>query len=106
MTLDDIERRSKIRFPLELPVRYRTLTRGRALAGEGRVVNVSSAGVLVACRHQMEAGARMELDVEWPSLLDGRVPLQLVLVGQVVRCEASTLAVVLDRHQFRTFAHA
>ena len=35
----------------------------------------------------MSAGVRIELSIEWPSLLDGRVPLQVVTVGRVVRCE-------------------
>jgi hypothetical protein len=63
---------------------------------------MSSSGVLVTCQHEINAGTRMELDIEWPSLLDGRVPLQLITVGRVLRCETSGFAVVLGRHQFRT----
>jgi hypothetical protein len=96
------ERRSRVRFPFELRVRYRTLGRGNPFAGVGWVVNMSSDGVLVGHQHEMRAGVRTELTIEWPSLLDGRVPLQLVTVGTVVRCEASRFAVALGRYQFRT----
>jgi hypothetical protein len=96
-----IERRSSVRFPLELRVRYRILGRGYAFAS-GWVVNMSSGGVLVDCRHEISAGSRLELDIEWPSLLDGRVPLQLVTVGRVVRSDLSSFAVALGQHQFRT----
>jgi PilZ domain-containing protein len=97
-----IERRSRVRFPLELRVRYRALGRGCPFTGVGWVVNMSSGGVLVAYQHEISAGTRMELNIEWPSLLDGRVPLQLVAVGKVVRCETSSFAVSLGGYQFRT----
>jgi hypothetical protein len=44
----------------------------------------------------------VELNIEWPSLLHGRVPLRFVTVGQVVRSDASSFAVMLARYQFRT----
>jgi hypothetical protein len=97
-----IDRRSRNRFPLELPVRYRTLGRGPAFTGVGWVRNMSSGGVLVGYKHEVSPGTRMELNIEWPSLLDGRVPLRLVMVGKVVRCESSSFAMELARYQFRT----
>ena len=97
-----VERRSKVRFPLELRVRYRSLVRRCPVAGTGVVMNISRSGVLVSCEHELSDGMRIELHIEWPSLLDGRVPLQVVTVGKVVRCEASSFAVVLARYQFRT----
>jgi hypothetical protein len=102
LRLVPIDRRSKVRFPLELPVRYRTLGREGPFAGVGSVVNLSSGGVLVAHQHEIRAGARMELNIEWPFLLNGQVPLQLVLLGRVVRCETSSFAVELGRYHFRT----
>ena len=97
-----LERRSKVRFPLELRVRYRSLARRSPAAGTGVVVNMSRSGALISSEHAMSAGVRIELSIEWPSLLDGRVPLQVVTVGRVVRCEPSSFAVVLARYQFRT----
>ena len=97
-----IERRSKVRFPLELRVRYRTLGGGTSSAGEGWVVNMSRGGILVSSQHEIGVGVRMELSVEWPSLLYGRVPLRFVTEGDVVRCDASSFAVMLARYQFRT----
>ena len=67
---------------------------------------MSSGGVLVAYQDQVRTGARMELNIEWPSLLDGEVPLQLVAMGKVVRCEASSFAMALGRYQFRTTRRA
>lgn len=97
-----IERRSKVRFPLELRVNYRTLGRESPCAGEGWVVNMNKSGVLVSSKHELGVGTRLELSIEWPSLLYGRVPLRFVTVGTIVRCDASSFAVTLARYQFRT----
>jgi PilZ domain len=99
-----MERRSRVRFPLELRVRFRTLGKSYAVAGIGSVVNMSSGGVLVAFQHEISAGTPVELNIEWPAALDGRVPLRLVAVGRVVRCETASFAVGLERHHFRTTA--
>ncbi len=97
-----IERRSKLRFPLQLRVCYRTLEGESPYAGEGWVVNMNRRGVLVSSQQGVEVGTRMELSIDWPSLLHGKVPLRFVTIGEVVRCDASGFAVMLARYQFRT----
>lgn len=99
-----MERRSRVRFPLELRVRFRTLGKDYPVAGVGSVVNMSSGGVLVAFQYGISAGTPVELNIEWPAVLDGRVRLRLVAVGTVVRSGISSFAVVLERHHFRTMA--
>jgi len=96
-----VERRSKVRFPLDLLVSYRTLGRA-SVSGEGRAVNLSSSGMLVSRPHQLSVGDSLELRVEWPSLLEGRIGLQLVVTGKVVRSGPSSFAVFFNQHQFRT----
>ena len=81
---------------------YRTLGPESPFAGEGSVVNMNRNGVLVSSNHKIGVGMRVELSIEWPSLLHGRVPLRFVTEGQVVRCDASSFAVTLARYQFRT----
>jgi hypothetical protein len=100
------ERRSKYRFPLDLSVRFRPLS-GSPFSGAGRAVNVSSGGVLVVSHQvvfprEINIGARVEMSIEWPSLLDGKVPLQLFAVGRVVRRRGSDFAASFERYQFRT----
>jgi hypothetical protein len=63
---------------------------------------MSSEGILVASLHKIEAGTALELSIEWPYLLEGRIPLQLVVAGKVVRCEKSNFAMQLAAHEFRT----
>jgi hypothetical protein len=100
------DRRSKLRYPLDLGVRFRPLA-GSLFCGAGRAVNVSSGGIWVVSRHvvsehELSVGALVEISIEWPSLLDGRVPLQLLAVGRVVRHRASNFAAAFERYQFRT----
>ncbi len=97
-----IERRSKMRYPLELNVRYQTLESKTAGAGAGQTVNMSSSGLLVTCDAALREGTRLRLTVEWPSLLNGNTPLQLVTVGSVVRATESNFAVAFENYQFRT----
>jgi hypothetical protein len=99
-----IERRSKARYPVKLTVRYRTVGRHQLVNGIGHTVNMSSGGLLVSAQHEVSAGSRLEVNVEWPLLLDGAVPLQLVAHGKVVRCGGSVFAISFAQYQFRTMS--
>ena len=106
-----VERRLNFRYPLDLSVRYRSFVKGSFLCGVGRTVDVSSSGVLVVSQHvvsqqEIRMGARVELSIKWPSLLDGRIPLQLFAMGRVVQLRAFSFAVTFERHQFRTMKAA
>lgn len=99
-----LDRRSKARFPLRLTVRYRNLTGRPSLMGAGRTVNMSSCGLLIASEEEVlvSAGSRLQLVVDWPFLLHGITPLQLVVSCRVTRCLQEEFAVKLDQYQFKT----
>jgi len=99
-----LERRSKIRYPVSLNVKYRTFGRSNRISGVGRTLNMSSGGLLIAADQRTQVGTKIELNVEWPSLLDGMIPLQLVAVGRVVRCLESSFALSFTQYQFRTMS--
>jgi len=96
------ERRIKFRYPLDLSVRYRCPSAGSVVSGAGLAVNLSSGGVLVASQHQMSVGTLVEMSFEWPLLLHGTTPLQLMAVGRVLRCGACHFAASFERYEFRT----
>jgi hypothetical protein len=98
---DLIERRTRLRFPFELRVSFRTLGQTETVAGVGWVRNISSGGVMVADPTEISKGTLLELSIDWPPRLDGRIPLQLIAVGPVVRSEELGFAVGLDRYYFR-----
>src|SRR5450432_101849 len=100
--ISPIDRRSTARYPLGLTARYGKVGQS-LLNGVGQAVNVSSAGVLVfSSRHELRVGEQVELRIEWPSPLEGWIPLQLVIFGKVVRCGTLSFAVLFRQHQFRT----
>jgi len=98
------ERRVKSRYPLELNVRYQALGMITSVAGVGQTLNMSSSGMLLACASSIPEGTRMKIFVEWPSLLNGTTPLQLITVGTVVRSTPIGVSVVFDSYQFKTMS--
>src|SRR3954453_21127639 len=97
------ERRAKIRFGIERPVRYRLLY-GASIGqvASGRAVDASSNGVLLESETQLNVGDPLELLIDWPAQLNGDVPLQLVTAGCVVRVAGNRCAVSVERYEFRT----
>jgi hypothetical protein len=62
------ERRLRYRYPLDLSVRFKSLSGLPRFAGVGRTLNLSSGGVLVVCRqivgqHEIGAGAQVQMSI-------------------------------------------
>lgn len=62
---------------------------------------MSSGGVLVASSNQPPVGELVEMRIEWPWLLEGRIPLQLVALGRILRRGSLDFAAAFERHEFR-----
>jgi len=95
----DGDRRSRVRFPVNMPLRFCTLGKGRD-SGVGRVLNMSSAEALVSCTHELQLGRKVQLTIQWPAPQGGRIPVRLIVIGKVVRLEVSAFAVAFSRHRF------
>jgi len=93
------DRRKQIRFPMVLRLQYRL---GGGPCQEGHLVNLSSGGAFFRAAEPVRVGARVELSVPWPYLLDGNCRLQLRIRGTVVRSDSFGVAVQSSRHEFRT----
>jgi hypothetical protein len=99
------DRRHSDRFPIEREVRYRVLNkRGGDEAGDGRTVNISSAGILFTTEHVVLPGRRLEVSINWPAQLNNRCALKLVARGRVVRFEDGHAAMEIQQYEFRTSA--
>ena len=97
------DRRRLERFPISLELRYREISRrSDAAQGVGKTVNISGKGIVFTVQQPMEAGTRVELTINWPVLLDGRTGLRLSVQGMVVRSTQDRVAILLQRHEFRT----
>lgn len=107
MTTHRIEndRRQSDRFPIERDVRYKVLSkRTSEEGGEGKTLNMSSAGVLFTSGETLVPGKRMELSITWPAQLNNKCALRLVARGRVVRSLNGTAAIEIQQYEFRTAA--
>jgi len=115
-------RRQARRFALRLPVRYAVVADDQARAGiipfpmpgcpavprpggdagSGELLDISSRGALFTTSARLSPGQRVELQVRWPVMLDGEVPLNLVVLGRIVRAEQGRAAIRIRCHEFRT----
>jgi PilZ domain len=97
------ERRSNPRYPIHLDFDFRLLPDERpVLTGRGRVVNLSSSGVLFECDSDLPLGMWIELSIDWPVMLNNEVRLKLQGKGRVVRVKGNRIAVTIERYDFLT----
>jgi len=96
------ERRVGNRFPIVCEVRYKTLSsKGVPESGFGQTVNISRGGLLLESETPPTPGKRVEISVSWPIRLDGKCPLQFVAQGKVVRGDSKSIAVAIEKYEFR-----
>lgn len=95
------DRRLGIRFPIEMDLNYRIGTKATTWA-PGRTINISSSGILIRADSVPVKGSRLDMSLDWPPLLDNRVPLRLMVQGRVVRTGDGEMAVTFQRFEFRT----
>lgn len=97
------ERRVHQRYPISLEVEYQLLdATGARRKGIGRTVNISSSGILLHLEENASNVNSIQLSVRWPFLLDGLIPLQWIVRGNIVRANGDSLAVKLVNHAFHT----
>ncbi len=113
----DKNRRHADRFPVERDVRFK-VTRNLAswpkykqggppeesapAIGNGKTLNVSSAGVLFTAANRLTPGSEVEVSIDWPAQLNQTCALRLVGRGRVVRSLDGQAAVHVQNYEFRT----
>lgn len=97
------DRRSDRRYEITLDLRWKVIRRRRVLdAGTGTTLDLSSGGILFETDRPLPAGLNVELSISWPVLLHNIAPLQLVVVGRIVRAAGRKTAIRMTQHEFRT----
>ena len=97
------ERRSHVRYSIELDVRYNGSCEQRVPhEGSGRTRDFSSGGIFFSTNQPLPPGNCVNLFIDWPIPLDGTCPLQLVITGKIVRSSRDGVAVKILHHEFRT----
>jgi hypothetical protein len=85
------------RFPISTPVKYIV----EKVAGEGVTCNVGSDGLLMKTKCVLPQGSRIELSLDWPATLDGRLPLRLDIVGKILWSNGRGTAVEILSYKYR-----
>jgi hypothetical protein len=85
------------RFPISTPVRYIV----EKVEGEGLTCNVGSDGLLMKTTCVFPQGRRIELSLDWPAMLDGRLPLRLDIQGKILWSNVRGTAVEILGYKFR-----
>lgn len=98
------DRRLTSRFPLQQEIRYRLIHSRRVCAGVGETLDISSKGILFTTTERLPTGAMIEIAMHWPARLNGNCLLQFVATGRVVRSNANSAALRIQRYEFRTRA--
>ena len=96
------ERRQSTRFPIEQDVRYRLKGHRPPVIGEGRTVNLSSRGVLFTTDRVLAKGSPVQMEINWPVLLDDSRPLKLIARGPIIWCDGEKAAMKFEGWEFHT----
>ena len=92
-------------FPIHANTRYRSLSKGRGVVGIGRSLKLTSNSLLIRSEYpakpELKTGARLEVSLDWPYLPGGPTPLEMLMIGTVLRCRNSRVALSIERCQFR-----
>jgi hypothetical protein len=97
------ERRFDRRYEIALDLRWKLVRRRKVLdSGVGRTVDLSSGGIRFDAGRQLPVGLGIELSIAWPALLHNVAPMQLVVLGRIVRTNGFQTAIHMVQHEFRT----
>jgi hypothetical protein len=107
MTTDSVvsDRRGKSRFKIRRELRYKLLREGEVIeAGTGFTVDIGSGGVAFRSGRAFRVGEYVELSISWPVLLAESCPMQLSVLGKVLRTDGQRSVCSVDKYEFRTQA--
>jgi hypothetical protein len=97
-----IERRSTRQQNPEMELQYSYRRRGLTCIGTGRIRYLNAAEVAFEPDKELPDDGQMELQIQWPFLLQGVCPLELLVVGKVTCSDARKTVVYIERYEFRT----
>jgi hypothetical protein len=99
------DRRSSRRYPIALELEWKLFNRKRLRdAGAGTTIDLSSGGILFESDHKLAAPGFMELAITWPVRPNDVLPMQLKVIGRVVRVSGTRVAIRIKQHGFATAA--
>jgi hypothetical protein len=95
-----VERRSRCRYPLDSELQCKVICSGQVYSGQG--VDISSGGICFVCSELLPIGTKVEISIDWPVRLSNVTPLQIRVIGNVIRHEKRGTAINTLRYEFHT----
>ncbi len=98
-----LERRSRQRFILDLPLRF-AATKGRreVIQGSGTVTNISSKGLAFRTDAELSPGLEIQATVNWPVALNENCGLKIAFGGRILRSAHGEVVMSVGSYEFRT----
>ena len=95
-----VERRTHHRYPMDSELQCKVLNSGAVYPGHG--VDISSGGTCLVCSELLPIGTNVEISVDWPVRLSNGTPLQLKIIGYIIRHDQRGTATKILRYSFHT----
>jgi PilZ domain len=96
------KRRSHGRCAVEAELRYRIDEQGVIVhEGNGRLINLSTGGVLFETEDTLPVGIEIELFIPWPSHRHSATPWTLCITGKILRLHRKKVVVKVAHYDYR-----
>jgi PilZ domain len=97
------DRRTRLRFPLDMEVRFQFswFNRRNPTRGRGKVEDISSHALAFHTDEPPKPGSRLAVSIAWPAKRDD-CSLRLVFEGRVLRASGDLVVVTIQRPEFHT----
>lgn len=95
------ERREDCRYAATAALEYRVFTPARSRSATGRLIDISSGGILFVPAAPLEWGVEIELTIGWPARRQYPPAMDLWIAGRVIRTDPKGVAVKILRYDFR-----
>jgi hypothetical protein len=69
---------------------------------QSEVCEIGSQRVILQLTGNVRLREPISIYIDWPVMLDGKTPLQLVILGYVVSCTATRFEVAIGHKEYRT----
>jgi hypothetical protein len=89
-------------YPIPLPLRYKATSKRGIVLGFGQTRMMSSQDIIFAADDRLKPGMEAQIALAWPFLLDGRIPLQLVLDTTITGSQNGVAEARIVAYDFRT----
>ena len=89
-------------YPIPLLLHYKATSKHGPVYGFGQARMMSSQDIIFAAGDGLKPGMEAQIALTWPFLLDGRVPLQLVLDTTITGSRDGVAEARIWAYDFRT----